>query len=690
MPRLPPPPAEQMRLESLAEVARGGMGSVELARVVEGRLSGQVLAVKRLHANIAEDPEFVAMFLDEACITAALKHPNVAQVIAWGNDDAGTFLAIELVQGVSLSRLLKEAQSNQEPFAERTVAYICSQICAGLSAAHGLTMPDGTPLGVVHRDLTPANVLVSFDGIVKIIDFGIAKAEERITHTRTGQLKGKPSYMAPEQQRGGHVDHRADLFAFGVTMFELLAGRRPWTSKGAFDVMMEIANDPHPDLGELRKGLNPEFVEIAHRCLDKKAENRFNSAGEIKARLDAWLASKGFASDDQQSLAHFVQRNSQPQIKWWQEALRGEHAKKKAPTFKELEEKIDADREKKTKAQRAVPPPRPAAGGGPKPPTPATPKFTGTHPAHPGPQSVARPAHGPRAGSAPSRGTVPMAAFSGGAGPAALGQSPTPFPGAPSAAPPSGQPVSSGPMTPQSPSSGQQPVPSSGQHAVPSSGQQLPSSSGQYAAVAQGTSSSGQYAAVQGAPPVSQRNPLSGTEFMSAVPMPSAAPPSPRAPEHNLGGTEFMGSSPFHVAPAAPQARPHAGAVEPPHPLSQRVISSGDAPSTPSPGLQAAPPGMGGPMQSAPPGMGSAMQTTPPGMAGAMATVPPGSAPNPAAMATVPPATTPPKKRRVGLVIALIAIPLVGAAVGGWFFRDEILNLGETNATRSHPAGKTR
>src|SRR4029077_13185739 len=125
---------------------------------------------------------------------------------AWGNDDRGMFLAIELVQGVSLHRLLKEARQNREPFAERTVANLCSQVCAGLTAAHGLRGADGALLGLVHRDLTPANILVSFDGLVKIVDFGIAKAEERISHTRTGTLKGKPAYMAPEQARGAKVD----------------------------------------------------------------------------------------------------------------------------------------------------------------------------------------------------------------------------------------------------------------------------------------------------------------------------------------------------------------------------------------------------------------------------------------------------------------------------------------------------
>ncbi len=351
MPKIPLPPAESMVLDSLAEVARGGMGSVELARVVDGRLAGQILAVKRLHPNIAEEPGVRLHVPRRGVDDRRPQDPNVAQVVAWGNDAKGMFLAIELVQGVSLSRLYKESQQNKEPFAERTVAFICSQLCTGLVAAHTATAPDGSPLGLVHRDLTPANVLISFDGTVKVIDFGIAKAEERISHTRAGQLKGKPAYMAPEQQRGGAVDARADLFSFGVVMFELLAGRRPWTAKGAFDVMMEISNDPHPSLGDLRKGLNPQLIEIAHRCLEKKPEDRFQSAGEIKVLLDGWLAAKGFSSDDQHSLAQFVLRNSQPQILWWEQALRGEHSKKKAPTFKELEEKIDEDRAAEAKAE---------------------------------------------------------------------------------------------------------------------------------------------------------------------------------------------------------------------------------------------------------------------------------------------------------------------------------------------------
>ena len=204
------------------------MGSVKSSRAPKGgKFNGQLLAIKRLHPNIAQDPQFVGMFLDEAWMTAALASPNVVGVAAWGNDDKGMFLAVEFVQGVSLARLIKESQINKEPFAERTVAFLGSQICAGLVAAHGVRGPDNTLLGLVHRDLTPGNLLVSFEGVLKIADFGIAKAEERITHTRTGTLKGKPSYMAPEQARGGKVDLRADLFSLGVLLFELLAGRRP-------------------------------------------------------------------------------------------------------------------------------------------------------------------------------------------------------------------------------------------------------------------------------------------------------------------------------------------------------------------------------------------------------------------------------------------------------------------------------
>ena len=161
------PPAEELKLVPLADIARGGMGIVQLCRVAGGRLGGRALAVKRLNPAIEQEPEFVNMFLDETWITSTIASPHVVKVEAWGRDDSGMFLAVELVQGVSLSRLMKESKEKKEPFAERTVANITSQICAGLTAAHELRGENGTPLGLVHRDLTPGNVLCGFDGMVK-------------------------------------------------------------------------------------------------------------------------------------------------------------------------------------------------------------------------------------------------------------------------------------------------------------------------------------------------------------------------------------------------------------------------------------------------------------------------------------------------------------------------------------------
>ena len=178
MARVPLPPAESMTLTVLAEIASGGMGSVEMARVESGPHAGEVLGIKRLHSSIANDKTFVDMFLDEAWLTAAMKSPHVMGVVAHGTDDRGMFLAVELIEGVPLSRLLKEARVKRETFPEQIVACITMQICEGLIEAHGLKGTDGKPLGLVHRDLTPGNVLVAFDGNVKIVDFGIAKAEE--------------------------------------------------------------------------------------------------------------------------------------------------------------------------------------------------------------------------------------------------------------------------------------------------------------------------------------------------------------------------------------------------------------------------------------------------------------------------------------------------------------------------------
>ncbi len=319
---VPPPP---LAFELLAEIAAGPTARVELCRVREpAPLQGQLLAVKRLHPHIAEDPQFASMFVDEVWMTAALVNQNVVRVAGWGTDAEGTYLAVELVQGVSLARLMKTVFETGEAFTERMVVYLGSEICAGLSGAHELRGPEGEPLGLVHRDLTPGNILLGFDGQVKIADFGLAKAKQRVTKTLTGLLKGHPQYMAPEQGREGQIDRRADLFSLGVLLFELFSGKHPWSAGNELEIFRVMASDPPADLLTLRPKLDRELAAVVSRLLERDPARRFQTADEVRVRLLAWLDTHGYKADNAGSVARFVRRNAMRQMRWFERAIGGE------------------------------------------------------------------------------------------------------------------------------------------------------------------------------------------------------------------------------------------------------------------------------------------------------------------------------------------------------------------------------
>jgi eukaryotic-like serine/threonine-protein kinase len=319
---VPPPP---LAFDLLAEIAAGPTARVELCRVREpAPLQGQLLAVKRLHPHIAEDPQFASMFVDEVWMTAALVNQNVVRVAGWGTDAEGTYLAVELVQGVSLARLMKTVFETGEAFTERMVVYLGSEICAGLSGAHELRGPEGEPLGLVHRDLTPGNILLGFDGQVKIADFGLAKAKQRVTKTLTGLLKGHPQYMAPEQGREGQIDRRADLFSLGVLLFELFSGKHPWNAGNELEIFRVMASDPPADLLTLRPKLDRELAAVVSRLLERDPARRFQTADEVRVRLLAWLDSHGYKADNAGSVARFVRRNAMRQMRWFERAIGGE------------------------------------------------------------------------------------------------------------------------------------------------------------------------------------------------------------------------------------------------------------------------------------------------------------------------------------------------------------------------------
>ncbi|WP_437514774.1 serine/threonine protein kinase [Sorangium sp. So ce1099] len=323
MPRLPAPAPAALSLQFLAEIASGATTRVDLCRSVGPHRPGELLAVKRLHPHYAEDPAVSTRFFDEVRTTAALKHPNVVEVAGWGTDEQGSYFAVELVQGVSLARLMKTVFDTGEVFSERLVVHIGATLCRGLAAAHELRSPAGELLNLVHRDLTPGNVLVGFQGEVKIADFGLAKSSLRVMTTAVGARRRVTTYMAPEQARGGPADKRSDLFSLGVVLFELFAGKHPWSSSSDYELLRNLTTQPAADLRELRPKIDKELVAIVTSCLEKEASSRFQSADEILARLEGWLRSHGYLEGNEEALGRFVRRNAMRQMRWFERAVSG-------------------------------------------------------------------------------------------------------------------------------------------------------------------------------------------------------------------------------------------------------------------------------------------------------------------------------------------------------------------------------
>jgi len=276
------------RYRSLRVLARGGMARVEIAVRAEGRFR-RLYALKRLRGELRDDESARAMFLEEARVAGLLRHPNVVSVLDVGEDTEGPFLVMDYVDGLSLSALMNKTGSAERPLPVQLCVRIMRDVASGLAAAHALTSDDGAPLALVHRDVSPQNILIGFDGVVRLTDFGIAKAYGRLTDTTTGILKGKISYMAPEQLSFAPVDHRTDLFAFGVVLFEMLAGKRLYHGEDVSTTARRIMNAPVPDIDDYRDDVPPRVVELLFSLLAKRPDHRPNDARAVVDRLDEIL-----------------------------------------------------------------------------------------------------------------------------------------------------------------------------------------------------------------------------------------------------------------------------------------------------------------------------------------------------------------------------------------------------------------
>jgi len=293
------------RYELLCPVAQGGMGQVWVARL-QGKLGFERLfAIKTLSKEHADREHFEQMFLDEARIISKIRHPNVAQVMDLGQQAGITYLVLEWIDGDSLSALRRAVHSREEKIPLSVVLRLMVDTCAGLHAAHELTNSRGELLNVVHRDISPSNVLVSSSGEVKVIDFGVAKAQERLApETAAGVIKGKVAYMSPEQALGKSLDRRSDIWACGIMLYHLLAGRTPYEADNQMATLHRVVEGQPPD--PLR-GVPQEVADIAYTALSYSPDGRYATCDEMQRALQSAMV-KTCGATTQADVASYLNR----------------------------------------------------------------------------------------------------------------------------------------------------------------------------------------------------------------------------------------------------------------------------------------------------------------------------------------------------------------------------------------------
>jgi serine/threonine protein kinase len=279
------------KYELLAELASGGMATVFVARHVGVGGLERLVVIKRVHPHLLRLPSFSEMFRDEARVASLVRHPNVVPLLDVVDSDGELLIVLEYVESVSLAALMRHAQAHHHRLPVAVAARILADILAGLHAAHEAKDTRGRGLSVVHRDVSPQNVIVGVDGVSRLIDFGIAKAAARATETTGGTLKGKLAYMSPEQTRGASLDRRSDLFSAGIVLFEALTGQRLFHSDGSDNthVLLDILLEPIPDPSSLAPEVPPALDAVVQKALERVREDRFQTAVEFQEALSAAL-----------------------------------------------------------------------------------------------------------------------------------------------------------------------------------------------------------------------------------------------------------------------------------------------------------------------------------------------------------------------------------------------------------------
>jgi serine/threonine protein kinase len=290
----PPPRFERKGIgqyDIIYPLASGGMASIYV-----GRLSGiagfeKLVTVKIIHSHLASQRQFVEMFLDEARLVAKIHHPNIGEIYEVAEENGQLFIAAEFIDGHSLRHLLRAADERNIGISHPVAAWICAEVLRGLEVAHTLTDDEGSPLNIVHRDISPSNIMISYNGWVKLIDFGIAFAEKRMTKTVAGTVKGKFGYISPEQLKGAPPDRRADIFCLGVILYQLITGRHPFPGETDEERLRKTIQYELATPKELLVAVDDTLESIILKAMAESPEDRYQNASSLERDLRRYIAS---------------------------------------------------------------------------------------------------------------------------------------------------------------------------------------------------------------------------------------------------------------------------------------------------------------------------------------------------------------------------------------------------------------
>ncbi|MDI1476907.1 serine/threonine-protein kinase [Polyangium sp. y55x31] len=380
------------RYELLVPIAQGGMAVVWAARMKGTRGFQKIVAVKTMLPELSQDPQFEDMFLAEAGLASRIRHPHVCEILDLGEQDGLIYIVMEWIDGEPLSQLARAAR--QKGGVPMLIALrICLNAALGLHAAHELQDELGTLVGLVHRDVSPQNILVTYDGVVKIVDFGVAKATavSDTGATKDGQLKGKVPFMSPEQALGKAVDRRTDVFALGIVLYQLLASKHPFRGDNDMITLRRICDkDPAPSLASAMPNCPQLLNDIVMKALEKDADKRYPSMAEFARSIDRGIAELKLAGQPDEDVVAFVK------------SMLGERAEKRRTAIREGLKLADerAEQREQLKAQRAALLAQARANGGTIPPgllashMPSIPPGLQSIPPPPGTTDIATIAHG--------------------------------------------------------------------------------------------------------------------------------------------------------------------------------------------------------------------------------------------------------------------------------------------------------